>query len=70
MSLERSFVAANVQSAFRLGEARAMAMLAAAHRRLELFEYTPTHVKLSVAGYGRADKDQVKYMVRRDARPR
>jgi crossover junction endodeoxyribonuclease RuvC len=51
ISLERSFVAANVQSAFRLGEARAMAMLAAAHRGLELFEYTPTDVKLSIAGH-------------------
>jgi len=65
MSLERSFVAVNVQSAFTLGEARAIAMLAAAHRGLELFEYTPTDVKLSIAGYGRADKAQVKYMVRR-----
>src|SRR5690348_10702754 len=64
MSLERSFVAINVQSAFALGEARAIAMLAAAHRGLEVFEYTPTDVKLSVAGYGRADKQQVKYMVR------
>jgi len=41
MSLERSFVAMNVQSAFALCEARAVAMLAAAHRRLDLFEYTP-----------------------------
>jgi crossover junction endodeoxyribonuclease RuvC len=65
MSLERSFVAINVQSAFRLGEARAMAMLAAAHRGLELFEYTPTDVKLTIAGHGRADKAQVKYMVGR-----
>lgn len=65
MSLERSFVAVNVQSAFTLGEARAIAMLAAAHRGLELFEYTPTDVKLSIAGYGRADKTQVKFMVRR-----
>jgi crossover junction endodeoxyribonuclease RuvC len=65
MSLERSFVALNVQSAFALGEARAIAMLAAAHRELEVFEYTPTDVKLSVAGYGRADKQQVKQMVRR-----
>jgi crossover junction endodeoxyribonuclease RuvC len=65
MSLERSFVAMNVQSAFALGEARAAAMLAAAHRGLDVFEYTPTDVKLSVAGYGRADKRQVKNMVRR-----
>ena len=65
LSLERSFVAINVQSAFRLGEARAMVMLAAAHRGLELFEYTPTDVKLTIAGHGRADKAQVKYMVGR-----
>jgi crossover junction endodeoxyribonuclease RuvC len=65
MSLERSFVALNVQSAFALGEARAVAMLAAAHRGLPLFEYTPTDVKLSIAGYGRAEKSQVKMMVRR-----
>jgi crossover junction endodeoxyribonuclease RuvC len=65
LSLERSFVAVNVQSAFTLGEARAIAMLAAAHRGLAVFEYTPTDVKLSIAGYGRADKAQVKFMVRR-----
>lgn len=68
MSLERSFVALNVRSAFTLGEARAVAMLAAAHRGLELFEYNPTDVKLSIAGYGRAGKDQVKQMVRRTLR--
>src|SRR5208283_1521128 len=55
LSLERHFVAANVQSAFRLGEARAMAML----------EYPPNEVKLCVAGHGHADKAQVKYMVRK-----
>jgi len=65
VSLERSFVAENVQSAFRLGEARAMILLAAAQRDLELFEYNPTDVKLTVAGYGRADKSQVKFMIRR-----
>jgi crossover junction endodeoxyribonuclease RuvC len=65
ISLERSFVAANVQSAFRLGEARAMAMLAAAARGLALYEYTPNEIKLTVAGHGHADKAQVKFMVRR-----
>jgi crossover junction endodeoxyribonuclease RuvC len=65
VSLERSFAALNVQSAFKLGEARAMAMLAAAERELALFEYNPTDVKLTIAGFGRADKLQVKDMVRR-----
>jgi crossover junction endodeoxyribonuclease RuvC len=65
LSLERHFVAANVQSAFRLGEARAMAMLAAAERDLAMYEYPPNEVKLCVAGHGHADKAQVKYMVRK-----
>lgn len=65
ISLERSFLAENVQSAFRLGEARAMVLLAAAQHNLPLFEYAPTNVKLTVAAYGRADKAQVKFMVRR-----
>jgi crossover junction endodeoxyribonuclease RuvC len=65
MSLERAFVALNAQSAFALGEARAVAILAAAHHGVDVFEYTPADVKLSVAGYGRADKQQVKQMVQR-----
>ena len=65
LSLERNFVARNVQSAFRIGEARAIAMLAAAERELPLYEYPPNTVKLAVAAFGHADKEQIAYMVRR-----
>lgn len=65
MSLERNFVGRNIQSAFRIGEARAAAMLAAAERGLPLYEYPPNQVKLAVAAFGHADKAQVKFMVRR-----
>ncbi|HVA81880.1 MAG TPA: crossover junction endodeoxyribonuclease RuvC [Candidatus Binataceae bacterium] len=65
VSLERSFVARNIQSAFRIGEVRAVAMLAAAQRGLPLYEYPPNAVKLAVAAFGHADKAQVKFMVRR-----
>jgi crossover junction endodeoxyribonuclease RuvC len=65
LSLERHFVAQNAQSAFRIGEARAVAMLAAAERGVPLFEYPPNEVKLSVAAYGHADKAQVRVMVLR-----
>src|SRR5215472_8761959 len=65
LSLERNFVARNVQSAFRIGETRAVAMLAAAERDLPLFEYPPNTVKLAVAAFGHADKEQIAYMVRR-----
>jgi crossover junction endodeoxyribonuclease RuvC len=65
LSLERNFVARNVQSAFRIGETRAIAMLAAAERELPLYEYPPNTVKLAVAAFGHADKEQIAYMVRR-----
>ncbi|MGO9451465.1 MAG: crossover junction endodeoxyribonuclease RuvC [Candidatus Binataceae bacterium] len=65
LSLERNFIARNVQSAFRIGEARAVVMLAAAQRKLPLYEYPPNSVKLAVAAFGHAGKEQMKYMVRR-----
>ena len=65
MSLERNFVARNVQSAFRLGEARGVAMTAAAAAGLSVSEYTPMMVKKAVVGYGRAEKLQVQIAVQR-----
>ena len=40
-------------------------MLAAAERELPLYEYPPNTVKLAVAAFGHADKEQIAYMVRR-----
>jgi crossover junction endodeoxyribonuclease RuvC len=65
LSLERHFVARNIQSAFRIGEARAMAMLAAQENSIPIVEYPPNQVKLAVAGHGHAGKDAVMAMVRR-----
>jgi len=64
-SLERNFVARNVQSAFRLGEARGVAMAAAASAGLTVSEYTPMMIKKAVVGYGRAEKSQVQTAVQR-----
>lgn len=63
LSLEKAFVAYNVQSALRLGEARGVALLAAAQAGLGIAEYNPTEIKTAVAGYGRAEKAQVQKAV-------
>ena len=63
MSLERNFVARNVQSAFRLGEARGVAMAVAAAADVSLAEYTPASIKKSITGHGRADKQQIQAAV-------
>src|SRR6185369_7503251 len=59
LALEKSFVGQNVQSAFRLGEVRGVAMLAAAGAGIAVTEYSPAEVKLAVTGSGRAEKTQV-----------
>jgi crossover junction endodeoxyribonuclease RuvC len=63
LSLEKAFLAYNVQSAFRLGEARGVALLAAAQAGLRIAEYNPTEIKTAVVSYGRADKRQVQKAV-------
>jgi crossover junction endodeoxyribonuclease RuvC len=59
LSLEKAFVARNVQSALRLGEARGAVLVAAASCGLSVFEYSPAEVKVAIVGYGRADKAQI-----------
>jgi crossover junction endodeoxyribonuclease RuvC len=57
--LERAFVARNVQSAFRLGEARGAVLAAVGTAGTALHEYAPATVKLAAAGHGQADKRAV-----------
>lgn len=65
LSLEQSFVGANVQTALRLGEARGSVMVAAVRAGVVVREYPPASIKMAVAGTGRADKTQVQAMVSR-----
>ena len=65
VSLENIFIARNVNSALKLGHARGAAILAAVNYDLEVFDYTPAEVKKAIAGFGRADKEQVQQMVKR-----
>jgi crossover junction endodeoxyribonuclease RuvC len=63
VGVERLFFSRNVQTAFSVGQARGVAVLAAAQSGLPVFEYTPNEVKVAVTGYGRASKEQVQRMV-------
>lgn len=64
LALESVFFAKNAQSAIKLGQARGVVLLAAESASLEIAEYTPTEVKLSISSTGRAEKDQIQHMVR------
>jgi crossover junction endodeoxyribonuclease RuvC len=64
-AVEEALVARNARSALALGQARGVAVLAAAEAGLPVHEYLPMHVKQAVTGYGHADKGQVERMVAR-----
>jgi crossover junction endodeoxyribonuclease RuvC len=65
VAIEDVFYAVNVKSAFKLGQVRGVAMLAASSKGLEVSEYSPLSIKSAVVGYGRAEKQQVQHMVTR-----
>jgi len=64
VAIEEPFIGHNVRSAFAIGRAQAMAILAAANQRLPIYYYSPTQVKQQVSGYGQSDKQQVQEMVK------
>ncbi len=63
VALEEIFLAANVKSAFILGQVRGVVLLLAAKTSLPVFHYPPLVVKKAVVGYGKASKAQVQLMV-------
>jgi crossover junction endodeoxyribonuclease RuvC len=63
VGVERLFFNKNAQSAFAVGQARGVVLLAAAQAGLPVYEYGPHEVKMAVTGYGKAPKDQVQRMV-------
>ncbi len=63
LALERAFHSKNVQSAFRLGEARGVVLAAAARAGSEILEFAPASAKKAVLGHGAASKEQVARML-------
>ena len=65
VAVEEAFYHESVRSTLVLGHVRGALLVAALDRGVEVAEYTPREIKLSVAGTGAAAKEQVEFMVRR-----
>jgi len=63
LAIEDLFFGQNVRTAFAVGQARGVALLAGGQRGISCFSYTPQQIKGAVCGSGRAAKDQVARMV-------
>jgi crossover junction endodeoxyribonuclease RuvC len=63
LAVEDLYFGANARSAFAVGQARGVVVLAAGQRGIPCVSYTPQQVKGAVCGSGRAGKGQVQRMV-------
>jgi crossover junction endodeoxyribonuclease RuvC len=64
VAVEELFFSRNVTTAIAVGQARGVALLAAAQAGAPVYEYKPAQVKQALVGYGGADKAQMQEMVR------
>ena len=64
LAIEELFFNSNQKTAINVAQARGILLLSALNHNVRIFEYTPLQVKQAVAGYGRADKQQVQQMVK------
>lgn len=64
VAIENPFYAQNIKTAIALGQVRGAALVAVASHDCSLHEYSPLEIKKAVTGYGQADKNQVRTMVK------
>ena len=62
-AVEELFFNQNITTGIQVAQARGVILLALAQKGLTPISYTPSQVKQSIVGYGKADKHQVIYMV-------
>ena len=63
VAIEQPFVSRNVKAAMAVGQAQAVAMIAASHCSIPVVNYSPREVKKAVTDHGGSSKEQVQGMV-------
>ncbi|MDR1459051.1 MAG: crossover junction endodeoxyribonuclease RuvC [Bacteroidales bacterium] len=63
VAIEEPFYGKNIQSMLKLGRAQGVAIAAAMHKNIPVYEYSPRKVKLAITGKGNASKEQVAAML-------
>ena len=64
MAIEELFFQNNQKTAINVAQARGVVVLAGKQKIGKLYEYTPLQIKQALTGQGRAEKQQVQYMVK------
>ncbi|MBR5318815.1 MAG: crossover junction endodeoxyribonuclease RuvC [Peptococcaceae bacterium] len=64
VAIEELFFNKNITTGITVGQARGVLLLSCAQKGLQVHEYTPLQVKQALVGNGRAEKQQVQFMVK------
>lgn len=64
LAIEELFFVKNVKTGMSVAHARGVAILVAKQANLEIYEYKPNEIKVAITGYGHADKDQIRKMLK------
>jgi crossover junction endodeoxyribonuclease RuvC len=64
ISVENLYFFKNLKTAIPVSQAKGVILLAAAGKKIPIYEFTPLQVKMAVVGYGRAEKKQVQKMIK------
>ncbi len=65
MATETLYFSTNKKTALLVAEARGVILTTGVENKLEVFEYAPNTIKLTITGYGKADKKNMMDMVPR-----
>ncbi|MBL7156078.1 MAG: crossover junction endodeoxyribonuclease RuvC [Candidatus Pacebacteria bacterium] len=63
LAVEKIFFFKNAKTVISVAQAKGVILLAAAKKNIPIMEFTPLQVKMTIVGYGRADKKQVQKMI-------
>ncbi len=64
LAVESIYFFKNLKTALPVSQAKGVIMFTAEKAKIPIYEFTPLEVKMTITGYGRADKKQVQEMVK------
>jgi len=65
VSVEKLFFFKNLKTVMPVSQTRGVILLAAEEKKVRIYEFTPLQMKMAIAGYGRAEKKQIKEMIKK-----
>ncbi len=64
LAVESLYFFKNLKTAIPVSQAKGVVLLTAAKKKIPVYEFTPLEVKMTITGYGRAEKKQVQKMIK------